>query len=77
MVTDGNYAFGEHSIMYTEVELLCCTPETNVTLYVNYMQFFKKGSGGVGEGQREREGKNLKQAPCPTRSLKWGLISQP
>ena len=31
-----SYTFGEHSIMDTEVESLCCTPETNVTLCVNY-----------------------------------------
>ena len=28
--------------MYREVELLCCTPDTNVTLHVNYIQVKKK-----------------------------------
>lgn len=43
MVTQGSYACGEQSIMYREVESLCYTPETNVTLCVNYTQikFFK------------------------------------
>lgn len=27
---------GEHQVMYRIVELLCCTPETKITLYVNY-----------------------------------------
>ena len=31
----------------------------------------------AGEGQREREGKNLKQPPCPARSLTQGSISPP
>ena len=33
----------EHSIMYKLIKSLCCTPKTNVTLYVNYTQkeFFK------------------------------------
>lgn len=33
MVTDDRY--GEHSVTYRLVELLCCIPETNVTC-VNY-----------------------------------------
>lgn len=44
MVTHGSYTCGEQTIMYTEVELLCYTPETSVTLCVIYMQiknFFK------------------------------------
>ena len=28
-----------------------------------------------GEGQTDKEGKNLKQAPCPAKSLMWRLIS--
>lgn len=27
---------GEHSVMYTLIEPLCCVPEANVTLCVNY-----------------------------------------
>ena len=38
MVTDGNYACDEHSIMYRGLESLCCTPETNVALYSIYTQ---------------------------------------
>ena len=26
----------EHQVMYASVESLYCTPETNITLYVNY-----------------------------------------
>ena len=26
----------KHPVMYGRVESLCCTPETNITLYVNY-----------------------------------------
>ena len=33
---DGSYTSGEHSIMFEFVESVCCTPETNVTLFVNY-----------------------------------------
>ena len=37
MVADGNYTCHvEHSIMYETLESLCCTPETNITLCVNY-----------------------------------------
>ena len=25
----------EHQVLYGSVESLCCTPETNITLYVN------------------------------------------
>lgn len=34
-VTGSSYT-SEYDIMYTEVESLCCTPGTNVTLQVNY-----------------------------------------
>ena len=44
MVTDGNYTCGsEHSITYRDVESLCCTPATNITLCVNCTQIFMKG----------------------------------
>ena len=29
----------EHRVMYRVVESLYCTPETNITLYVNYLEF--------------------------------------
>lgn len=42
MATDGNYMYyGEDSIMYRTVESLCCTLETNITLYVNYTSITK------------------------------------
>lgn len=35
MVTDGNHIYcGHHFIAYTNIES-CCTPKTNVRLYVN------------------------------------------
>lgn len=37
MLTDGNQTYpGDHFIMYTNVESLSCTPETNIILCVNY-----------------------------------------
>lgn len=43
MVIDGSYTCGKHSIIH-RVELLCCTPETDVILCVHYTQkiFLKK-----------------------------------
>ena len=35
MVTDDSYTCGEHSMMYKLVKSLCCTPETEVTFYVD------------------------------------------
>lgn len=30
MVTDGNYSYcGDYFALYTNIESLCCTPETN------------------------------------------------
>ena len=40
MVTDGDYTYC--SIMYRIVESICCTPETNITLYANYASVEKK-----------------------------------
>lgn len=34
-------ACGEHSITYRKAESLCCTPEADVTLCVNYAQIKK------------------------------------
>ena len=43
MVTDGNQTYcGDHFAMYTNVESLCCTPETNIKLYVNYTSIKKR-----------------------------------
>lgn len=37
MVTDGDCTYGgEHCVMYTIVELVCCTPEANLMLFGNY-----------------------------------------
>ena len=37
VMTDGEYTYHiELRIMYRFVELLNCTPETHITLYVNY-----------------------------------------
>ena len=41
MVTEGAYMCGEHSKMHQELESLCCTPESNVTLCINYIQILK------------------------------------
>ena len=41
MGTDGYYTYsGDHFVMYLNVESLCCKPETNIILYVNY--YFNK-----------------------------------
>ena len=35
---DGNQTYcGDHFAMYTNIESLCCIPETNVMLYANYI----------------------------------------
>lgn len=50
-MTDGSYTicgailFGEYSIIYGDVESLCHTPDTTVTLCVNHTQFFFKSKG--------------------------------
>lgn len=36
MVTDGSHTAGEHSVTYRAVDSVGCTPETNVTMGVNY-----------------------------------------
>lgn len=37
MVKDVNYTYwGDHSAIYTNIEPLCYTLETNVMLYINY-----------------------------------------
>ena len=33
LVTDGNWTYhGDHFVMYKNIELLCCTPETSMIL---------------------------------------------
>lgn len=65
MVTDGICTCVEHSIMYKEVESLCCIPEGNRTLCVNLTQLKKlkkKGRAWVSRiwmdnmGIKSREG---------------------
>lgn len=38
MVTDDGYTCVEHSMIYREIESLCCAPDTNVKLCVNYSE---------------------------------------
>ena len=43
MVMDVNWTYcGDHFVIYTSVEPLCCTPETNITLYVNFISIKRK-----------------------------------
>lgn len=42
MVTDGNYNYGEHFIMYLTAKSPSYTPETNVLLYINYISINTK-----------------------------------
>ena len=42
-MTDVNQAyFGYRFVIYTNIESLCCTPETSIVLYVNYTSIKKK-----------------------------------
>ena len=37
MVMEDDYIYwSDHFAIYTNVESLCCTPETNIMFYVNY-----------------------------------------
>ena len=37
MVTDVNQTYGDdHFAIYTNIKPLCCTPNINIMLYVNY-----------------------------------------
>ena len=43
MVTDGKKTYcGGHFAIYTSMESLCCTPEANIMLYLNYTSIKKK-----------------------------------
>ena len=43
MVTDGNQTYrGDHFMVYKIISSLCCTPETNVILYIK-CNSIKKG----------------------------------
>ena len=41
MVTDGDYTYGEQIVTYQLIKSLCCTPEANITLYVNCASVIK------------------------------------
>lgn len=42
-MTNDNYTdHDEHFVMHTVVKALCCTPETNMILYVNYTSIRNK-----------------------------------
>ena len=44
MLTGNNRTYyGDHFTIYTNIKSLCCTPETNITLYINYTLPKKKG----------------------------------
>lgn len=44
MVTDDNYTYNEHFIVYINAESLFCSPETIIIFYVNSssIKFFSK-----------------------------------
>ena len=46
--------------MYTNIESLCCIPETNIMLHVNYTSIFKKKAAGKKNLMGKREEINLK-----------------
>ena len=39
---------GDYFTIYTYIELLCCTPETNVIVYVNYISIKRDMFGSFG-----------------------------
>lgn len=42
MLTEGNYTYcGENLAMYIILGSLCCTPEANIKLYINYISLKK------------------------------------
>ena len=44
-MTDGDYTYrGKQWVMYRTAESICCSPETNITLYVNYTSVKKEWS---------------------------------
>ena len=60
MVTDVDYTYhGEHQIICRIVESLCCKPEINVILYINYTSIKKRESKNVCDGYLRHRGKIL------------------
>ena len=47
MMDDNWLYYGDHFIMHKNIESLCCTPETNIILYVNYNSIRKLGSSQI------------------------------
>ena len=51
MVTDDNSTYcGDHFAIYTNIQSLCCTPEANIMLYINYTSMKKERKEGRKEG---------------------------
>ena len=38
---------GNHFAIHTNIKSLCCTPETNIRLYINNTSTFKKAEGAI------------------------------
>lgn len=48
MLTDSNYTYcDEHHVRSRIAESVCCTPETNRMLYVNYNSVLKSKGNGI------------------------------
>lgn len=69
MVTDGGYTSGENNIMSREVESLCCVPDTNITLCINYTKKTYLIKGDAAKPVRRGKFMFLK-AQCRKESLK-------
>ena len=53
MVTNINQTYCNHFTVYAYIETLCCTPETNIMLYINYTSILKKKADPEGKLSRE------------------------
>ena len=58
MVTDDSQIYCDCFMMYINVESLCCTVESNITLYVNYTSMKKKKKWGEKRAEYSKKGKN-------------------
>ena len=59
MVAGGDYTCGEHQVMHKTVKSTCCTPETNVTLYVNYTSIKKANGASVKQNKINKQNNNI------------------
>jgi len=51
----GSYTYhGEHLVVYINIESLCCTPEANIILYVNYTSIKKKKKRNASKLEEEK-----------------------